>query len=124
MMRMWSPPPVAAARLVYPVFACAALILAPLAGTPAHAGDAAAGRAKASQQCAVCHGTNGMSQHPEAPNLAGQVEMYLVKALEEFRSGKRSNEMMTVVSKDLSDDDIANFAAWYNSIEISVQPPP
>ncbi|WP_370638188.1 cytochrome c [Ancylobacter sp. Lp-2] len=95
-----------------------------LSGVPAQAGDAAAGRVKASQQCAVCHGTNGLSQHPEAPNLAGQVEMYLAKALEEFRSGKRVNEMMTVVTKDLSDDDIANFAAWYASIEISVQTPP
>ena len=124
MMRMWSPPPVAAARLVYPLFTSTALVFVFLTGTPADAGDAAAGRAKASQQCAVCHGANGMSQHPEAPNLAGQVEMYLAKALEEFRSGKRSNEMMTVVSKDLSDDDIANFAAWYSSIEISVQLPP
>ncbi|GLK84968.1 hypothetical protein GCM10017653_30380 [Ancylobacter defluvii] len=123
-MRMWSPPPVAAARLVYLLFASTALVFVFLAATPADAGDAAAGRAKASQQCAVCHGANGMSQHPEAPNLAGQVEMYLAKALEEFRSGKRSNEMMTVVSKDLSDDDIANFASWYNSIEISVQLPP
>jgi len=91
---------------------------------PAMAGDAAAGRAKASGQCAVCHGTNGMSQHPEAPNLAGQVEMYLAKALGDFRSGTRSNEMMTIVSKDLSDADIENLAAWYASIQISVQPPP
>lgn len=97
---------------------------ASLACPSAYAGDPVAGRAKASQQCAVCHGTNGLSQHPEAPNLAGQVEMYLVKALDEFRNGKRVNEMMTVVSKDLSDDDIANVAAWYSSIEISVQPPP
>ncbi|MFT0860985.1 c-type cytochrome [Ancylobacter sp. G4_0304] len=90
---------------------------------PAFAQDAKAGRAMASAQCAVCHGTNGMSQHPEAPNLAGQVEMYLAKALEEFRSGKRSNEMMTVVTKELSDTDIANLAAWYASIEITVQVP-
>ncbi|MCJ8143773.1 cytochrome c [Ancylobacter sp. A5.8] len=91
---------------------------------PVQAQDARAGRTMASAQCAVCHGTNGMSQHPEAPNLAGQVEMYLAKALEEFRSGKRSNEMMTVVVKDLSDSDIANLAAWYASIEITVQTPP
>ena len=109
MKRLWSLPLIAAASLP-----C----------LPAHAGDAAAGRAKASQQCAVCHGANGLSQHPEAPNLAGQVEMYLAKALEDFRSGTRSNEMMSVVSKDLSEDDIANLAAWYNSIEISVQLPP
>ncbi|MBS7542057.1 cytochrome c [Ancylobacter oerskovii] len=121
---MWSPPLGAAVRLIYPTLACAIPAFIFALGGPALAGDAAAGRAKASQQCAVCHGANGMSQHPEAPNLAGQVEMYLAKALEEFRSGKRVNEMMTVVTKDLSDDDIANFAAWYNSIEITVQAPP
>ncbi|QJP17582.1 cytochrome c [Starkeya sp. ORNL1] len=91
--------------------------------SPAFAGDAAAGKAKASAMCAVCHGNDGLSQHPEAPNLAGQVEMYLTKSLEEFRSGKRQNEMMTVVAKDLSDDDIANLAAWYNSIPITVKTP-
>ena len=106
---------------ILPLIAAASLALA---SAPAEAGDAAAGRAKASQQCAVCHGANGLSQHPEAPNLAGQIEMYLAKALEEFRSGKRENEMMSVVSKELTDDDIGNLAAWYNSIEISVQLPP
>jgi cytochrome c553 len=105
-------------RLLPPLAAAAFLLCA-----PAHAGDAAAGKAKASTMCAVCHGNDGLSQHPEAPNLAGQVEMYLTKSLEEFRSGKRQNEMMTVVAKDLSDDDIANLAAWYNSITISVKTP-
>ncbi|MCS0494237.1 cytochrome c [Ancylobacter sp. MQZ15Z-1] len=90
---------------------------------PAMAGDAKLGKAKASAQCAVCHGPTGISQLPEAPNLAGQVEMYLVKALNDFRSGARSNEMMTIVSKGLSDADVANLAAWYASVEVSVQAP-
>ncbi|HSI42413.1 MAG TPA: cytochrome c [Xanthobacteraceae bacterium] len=98
--------------------AAATLLLCP----PAFA-DSAAGRAKASAQCAVCHGLDGVSKHPEAPNLAGQVEMYLAKSLEEFRSGARVNEMMTVVSKDLKDDDIADLAAWYAAIEVTVKPP-
>jgi cytochrome c553 len=100
--------------------AAAALLLASTALATAQ--DAKAGRAKASAQCAVCHGANGLSQHPEAPNLAGQVEMYLMKSLEDFRAGRRSNEMMTVVSKDLTDADIANLAAWYASIRITVEP--
>ncbi|QIB36304.1 cytochrome c [Ancylobacter pratisalsi] len=91
--------------------------------SPAMAGDAKVGKAKASVQCAVCHGPTGIAQYPEAPNLAGQVEIYLVKALGDFRSGARTNEMMTIVSKSLSDDDIANLAAWYASIQISVQQP-
>jgi cytochrome c553 len=90
---------------------------------PAYAGDAAAGKVKASTMCAVCHGADGLSQLPEAPNLAGQVEIYLAKSLDEFRSGKRQNEMMTLVVKDLSDDDVANLAAWYASIPISVKTP-
>ena len=102
-----------------PLIAAAMMLCA-----PANAQDAKAGRAKAAQQCAVCHGSNGISQHPEAPNLAGQIEMYVAKSLEEFRSGKRSNEMMTVVAKELTDADIANLAAWYASIEITVQMPP
>lgn len=91
---------------------------------PAMAQDAKAGKAKASVQCAVCHGANGMSQLPDAPNLAGQVDIYVAKALKDFREGRRSNEMMDVVSKDLTDKDIANLAAWYASIEITVQMPP
>lgn len=102
-----------------PLFAAAMAFCA-----PASAQDANAGRVQASSQCAVCHGTDGMSQHPEAPNLAGQVEMYVAKALEDFKSGKRSNEMMTVVTKDLSDAEIANLAAWYASIKITAEAPP
>lgn len=103
---------------------CVPLVVASMiACTPAIAGDAKLGKAKASAQCAVCHGPTGIAQYPEAPNLAGQVEMYLVKALGDFRSGARSNEMMSIVSKGLSDDDIANLAAWYASIPITVQQP-
>lgn len=105
-----------------PPLAAAALLFATLLAAPsASAQDAAAGKAKASAMCAVCHGTNGMSAHPEAPNLAGQVEMYLAKSMEDFREGRRQNEMMTVVSKDLTDADIANLAAYYAAIQVTVQ---
>ncbi|WP_425107078.1 c-type cytochrome [Ancylobacter sp.] len=99
------------------------LLTAALGVTPALAQDAKAGRAKASAQCAVCHGMDGIAQLPTAANLAGQQEVYLAKALEDFRAGRRVNEMMTVVSKDLTDADIANLAAWYGSIKITVQLP-
>jgi cytochrome c553 len=79
------------------------------------AGDVKAGRAKASA-CAACHGIDGMSKLPEAPNLAGQTEEYLVKALNDFRSGERKNEMMSMMAKTLSDADIANLAAYYHSL--------
>jgi len=80
------------------------------------------GKAKAEAQCNVCHGANGMSQIPNAPHLAGQPEIYLVEQLKNFRSGKRANEVMAVLAKPLSDDDITNLAAWYASIEIKATP--
>jgi cytochrome c553 len=79
------------------------------------AGDIKAGRTKAAA-CAACHGIDGMSKLPEAPNLAGQTEEYLVKALNDFRSGARQNEMMSMMAKTLSDADVANLAAYYHSL--------
>lgn len=78
-------------------------------------GNAQAGHAKATQ-CAACHGIDGISKLPEAPNLAGQTEVYLVKSLNDFRSGARQNEMMSIIAKSLSDSDIANLAAYYHSL--------
>jgi cytochrome c553 len=89
----------------------------------AAAGDAAAGK-KVMLKCQVCHGKDGLARLPEAPNIAGQKEAYLVKALTAFKAGERKNEQMTVVLKGLSDEDIANVAAYYSSIKITVQVPP
>jgi cytochrome c553 len=96
--------------------------LALIASAPADAGDAAAGRRKAIA-CQTCHGLDGLSKLPEAPHLAGQPERYLVKSLEEYRSGARRNEMMSIVGKTLSDQDVADLAAYYAAIEISATPP-
>ncbi|KNY22983.1 cytochrome c [Methylobacterium sp. ARG-1] len=98
------------------------LLAATLVPLSVQAGDAALGRKKASA-CQTCHGMDGLSKLPEAPNLAGQVEPYLVKALTEYRDGKRQNEIMNVVAKELSDSDIANLAAYYAGIQIDVLPP-
>jgi len=83
------------------------------------AGDAKAGRAKA-QMCQACHGIDGMSKVPDAPNIAGQVEGYLVTQLQAFKSGARKSEAMTLVASGLSDKDIDNLAAWFSSIEVKV----
>jgi cytochrome c553 len=82
-------------------------------------GDVKAGRQKA-EVCAVCHGLDGMSKIPEAPNIAGQNENYLIEQITAFKSGERKNEMMSVVVQDLSPTDIENLAAYYSGIEISV----
>jgi cytochrome c553 len=89
---------------------------------PAHAGDARAGRQKLTT-CQGCHGLDGLSKNPEAPNLAGQVEGYLAKSLEAYRSGERKNESMNIVAKELSDEDIADVSAYYASIQVDVLPP-
>lgn len=99
-----------------------ALAILLVATAPAAAGDASAGRRKAIA-CQTCHGLDGLSKLPEAPHLAGQPEQYLVKSLDDYRSGARKNEMMSLVVKTLSDQDIADLAAYYAAIEISTTPP-
>jgi cytochrome c553 len=108
---------------VRPELGRAAVVVAlAFAGTAAGAADAVAGRAK-SQACAVCHGASGMSSAPDAPNLAGQPAIYLAAQLRAYRSGARRHEVMNVMAKPLSDDDIENLAAWFSSIRIEAQPP-
>ena len=88
----------------------------------AAAGDAEAGKKKAGQ-CQTCHGMDGMSKLPEAPHLAGQNPIYLVRALNDYKSGARKNEMMSVVIGALTPEDINDLAAFYASIQITVTPP-
>jgi cytochrome c553 len=99
------------------------LVLALLAVPAQAAGDATAGRRKA-LQCQTCHGLDGMSKLPEAPHLAGQPEPYLVKSLNDYRKGVRKHDMMTIVVEPLTDQDVADLAAYYAAIEVSVKPPP
>ncbi|GAA4013154.1 cytochrome c [Actimicrobium antarcticum] len=87
--------------------------------TSTPAADLDAGKAKA-MSCAMCHGANGISQMPGAPNLAGQQAIYVEQQLKHFRSGKRSNEIMGVIAKPLTDTEISDLAAWYESIKVSV----
>ena len=83
------------------------------------AGDIKAGRAKA-LMCQACHGLDGLSKVPDAPNIAGQTEPYLVMQLQAFKTGARKNDAMTVVASSLSDTDLEDLAAYYSAIEISV----
>jgi cytochrome c553 len=100
-----------------------ALLLACLPGINADAaGDMAAGRRKA-LQCQTCHGLDGLSKLPEAPHIAGQPEPYLVKSLNDYRKGVRTHDMMTLVVRDLTDQDVADLAAYYAAIEFTVKPP-
>tara|TARA_R110002074_G_scaffold233574_1_gene405188 strand:- start:65 stop:376 length:312 start_codon:yes stop_codon:yes gene_type:complete len=81
----------------------------------ANAGDVAAGKAK-SATCIACHGSAGISPTPIWPNLAGQKEQYLVAQLKAFKDGTRQNPQMSPMVAGLSDEDMANLAAYYSSL--------
>jgi cytochrome c553 len=97
------------------------LALAALFGTNVAmaAGDAAAGQAK-SATCAACHGSNGIAAVPAYPSLAGQNEAYLVSSLSAYKNKQRTGGMsviMTGQAASLSDQDIADLAAFYAAMK-------
>lgn len=83
-------------------------------------GDAAAGQAKAAL-CATCHGNDGNSVLAMNPKLAGQNAKYLVKQLQDFKSGARPGQTMAAMVLSLSDQDMEDIAAWYASQEPTVE---
>ena len=80
------------------------------------AGDAAAGKAKATI-CAACHGPEGISLNDLGPNLRGQKEAYLVKQIKAFRDGARVDPTMAPMVNPLTDEDIENLAAYFSSLK-------
>jgi cytochrome c553 len=97
----------------------ASVFLLPASGSVCSAGDVKAGRAKA-MMCQACHGLDGLSKTPDAPNIAGQIEAYFVAQLQAYKSGARKNDAMSVVAPSLSDNDIEDLAAYFSAIEINV----
>ncbi len=83
-------------------------------GSAHAAGDAEAGKVK-SAACAACHGPDGNSVAPTFPKLAGQHADYLVKQLKEYKSGERQNATMNPMAAPLSEQDMADIAAYYAS---------
>jgi len=87
------------------------------AQTSAPAGDAAAGAQK-TQMCVGCHGIIGWrTAYPEVykvPKIGGQHAPYIVKALQEYKSGERSHPSMRAIAASLSDQDMADLAAYYS----------
>ena len=87
----------------------------PLLAADTLAGDAAAGKAKATT-CIACHGREGVSPNDIWPNLAGQKKGYLVKQIKAFRDGKRQEPLMKPMVQNLSDEDIENLAEYFSSL--------
>jgi len=98
------------------IAALAALALAGSAFAQAPAGDAARGREKV-QMCQGCHGIEGWrTAFPEVyhvPRIAGQHPAYFVKALQAYKSGERSHPSMRGIAASLTDQDMADLAAYY-----------
>jgi cytochrome c553 len=66
-------------------------------------------------QCTMCHGARGMSQ-ADAPNLAGQYPEVIVKQLHDYKAGDRVNAVMEALAATLSEQDIADLAAYFASL--------
>jgi len=100
-----------AAAFAAPVFSAHASEPAAKAAKP----DLVKGEATYTAVCAACHGADGNSGSPANPKLAQQHPEYLVKQLQEFKSGKRANAIMGGISATLSEDDMKNISAWVGS---------
>jgi len=100
-----------AAALAAPVFSAFAAGDAPKAAKP----DLVKGEASFTAVCAACHGADGNSAIAANPKLSQQHPEYLVKQLQEFKSGKRNNAIMKGFATALSDDDMRNIAYWLTS---------
>jgi cytochrome c553 len=107
-----------APRLAALAAACFAVLLLaqPVAAAQTVAvikGSAEAGAAKA-LACTACHGPNGNSANPEWPRLAGQNAAYLADQIKLIRGGKRNIVLMAGIANALSDQDIADIAAYFS----------
>lgn len=91
-----------------------ALLLLTLA-CGAHAQDLEAGKKKATEVCAACHGPDGNSATGDFPKLAGQHKDYLAKALRDYKTGARKDPIMSGFAAPLTVQDIANLSAYYAS---------
>jgi len=96
----------------------AALLLGAISAAQA-AGDPAAGKTK-SATCVACHGADGNSVNPLWPKLAGQHAEYITKQLMDFKAGDRKNSTMSPMAAPLSEQDVADLAAYFSSQQVAI----
>jgi len=97
------------------LLAAAAAALSLNAHAQAAKPDLAKGAASYGAVCVACHAADGNSTTPANPKLAQQHPEYLVKQLQEYKSGKRQNAIMQGMAATLSDDDMRNIGHWLAS---------
>ncbi len=73
--------------------------------------------------CVSCHGADGISLLLDAPNLAGEVNIYIDTQLKAFRNGNRQHEIMSDIAASLTDEDIREIANWYSKVRLEIKPP-
>jgi cytochrome c553 len=102
------------------VHACFALFIA-LMTVGCSGGDVASGQARA-VTCHACHGGNGMQTAPRTPGLTGQNHIYIAKQLRDFRDGRRNDPVMEPLAKSLTNSQIDDIAAYFESLDSCVGP--
>ncbi|BDW87635.1 c-type cytochrome [Thalassospira tepidiphila] len=78
----------------------------------------------APELCVGCHSANGISTLEDAPNLAGETNIYIETQLKAFLTGKRVHDVMTPIAKDLTDAEMQAAADWYSNVAIEISEPP
>jgi cytochrome c553 len=106
----WAPPP-----RREPEKAATSVVLLAAMSAPGSSDAIGRGATLALQQCSMCHGAQGMSE-ANAPNLAGQYPEVVIKQLQDYKRGDRSGSFMQQISRNLSDRDIDEIAAYYYSL--------
>jgi cytochrome c553 len=71
--------------------------------------------------CVACHGADGLHLLPEAPNLAGEANIYIDTQLKAFRNGKRTHEIMSPIAAEMTDADIRAVADWYAAVQLEIE---
>ena len=76
----------------------------------------------APEACVACHGADGISLVEDAPNLAGEVNIYIDTQLKAFRLGKREHDIMSVIASEMTDEEIRAVADWYANVTLEIAP--
>jgi cytochrome c553 len=95
--------------------ALAVVLCASLLFTTAVLANDEAGKKKADEACAACHGPGGNKPiTPDTPRLGGQQYEYLVHALDDYRNGTRDNAVMSAMAKPLTKQEIGELAGYFS----------
>lgn len=97
--------------------ALASFLLLSLSTNSIQAASVYAGHAKAAAVCSQCHGIRSPSSDAPFPPLAGRDKEYLQMALKQYRDKTRVSEIMNNIAGSLTDQDIANIAAYYSGLD-------